>query len=72
MVKQTLTVIDPGLAEGLEGLALEEMEAGLVSFKSSAEHWWIHQALDLPLKVVGVAQQQDPIAPGDSQAHQGQ
>ena len=49
-VKQTLFVIDPGLADGLEGLALEEMEADLVSFKSSAEHGWIHQALDLPSK----------------------
>ena len=42
--------IDPGLAEGLEGLALEDMEADLLSFKSSAEHWWIHQALGLPSK----------------------
>jgi hypothetical protein len=25
---------------------LEEMEADLVSFKASAEHWWTHQALD--------------------------
>ena len=52
MVKQTLHAIDPyGLAESLEHLNLEEeMEADLVSFKGSAEHWWIHQALDLPTK----------------------
>ena len=50
MVKQTLLAIDPyGLAEGLEHLNLEEeMQADLVSFKGSAEHWWIHQALGLP------------------------
>ena len=46
MVKQIVLVIDIGLAESLETLALEEMEADLVPFKSSAEHWWIHQALD--------------------------
>ena len=45
-----MLVIDPELAESLEGLALEEMEADLVSFESSAEHWWIHQALGLPSK----------------------
>ena len=50
MVKQTLFVIDLGWAEGLEGLVLEEMEADLVPFKSSGEHWWIHQALDFPSK----------------------
>ena len=52
MVKQTLLAIDPyGFAEGLEHLNLEEeMEADLVSFKGSAEHVWIHQALGLPTK----------------------
>jgi hypothetical protein len=41
----------------------EEMEADLVSFKGSAEHWWIHQALDLrTTSVVGVAHQQNPSA----------
>ena len=38
------------MAESLETLALEEMEADLVSFNSCAEHWWIHQVLDLPSK----------------------
>ena len=52
MVKQTLIGIGSyGLAEGLDHLNLEEeTEADLVSFKGSAEHWWTHQALDLPSK----------------------
>ena len=69
MLKQTLPVIDPyGLAKGLDRLALEEMEADLVSFKSSAVHRWINQALDLPSKwwVLRNNKTPPPIAPGDS------
>ena len=52
VVKQTLRTIDPyELAENLEHFNSEEMvEADLVSFKATAEHWWIHQALTLPNK----------------------
>ena len=52
MVKQTWLAIGTyGWAECLDHLSLkEEMEAGLVSFSCSAEHWWIYQALGLPTK----------------------
>ena len=52
MAQPTLLATDPyGLAEGLEHLNLEEeMDADLVSFKGSAEHWWTQQALDLLTK----------------------
>ncbi len=52
MVNQTLLAIGPyGLAEDLEHVNLEEdMEADMVSFKGSARHCWIHQALALPTK----------------------
>ncbi len=66
MVKHTLFVIDPGMAESLEGLALAEMEVDLVSFQE-----FCRAPADLPsrgpaFKEVCVAQEQDPIAPGDS------
>ena len=44
-----MPVIDHYALAETEGLE-EEMEADLVSFKGSAEHWWIHQALGLPTK----------------------
>ena len=52
MLKQTVFPIDPSrLTEGLDHLNVEgEMEADFVSFKGSAEHWWIRKALDLPTK----------------------
>ena len=60
MLRQTLLVIDLGLAEGLEGLALEDMEADLVSITVDPP------GLGIAFEFVGVAKQHDPIALGDS------
>ena len=49
MLKKPLLAIDHYALAEAEGLE-DEMEADLVSFKSGAEHRWIHQALGPPSK----------------------